>query len=524
MLSTTIIIFREILEIALIVGVLLAATAGVRYRSRLIWAGMAAGVFGSLVVAYFAEAISNAIQGMGQELFNAVILVLASALIGWTVVWMRRYGRQLTHHFKEVGRAVTQGERPLYTLAVVTMLAVLREGSEIVLFTYGVLASGEAVAGVVSGSLVGLALGVLAGAVIYYGLVKISARALFSVTSWLLIFLAAGMMSQAAAFLTSSGVLPEIVSPLWDTSKILSETNWLGQVLHTLLGYSERPSGMQIVAYILTLGGISMVLKFYGDAGSGKKNNGGGAPKKVVAALFMALSFGLLNFSSDAWATKKVYSPHVEQGEVEIEARGSYDFDDSDEKDGKQKQKYALGYGVNAWWFTELYFAVIEKSKGKDWEYESIEWANRFQLSEPGEWFVDTGLYFAYEFGVADEANDKIEGKLLLQKDLGDFVHIANLILESEVGGDAEEALEGGVAWSTRYRFQKWLEPGVEWHSDFGELGEGSSFEEQKHQLGPVIYGKIGDHIKYDVGYLFGVSDGAPDGMLKWIVEFEWHF
>jgi hypothetical protein len=233
----------------------------------------------------------------------------------------------------------------------------------------------------------------------------------------------------------------------------------------------------------------------------------------------------LIEGSNDALATKKVYSPHVVKGEFELEYRGGVDFDDNAKKDGKEKHKTAVGYGATDWWFTELYVARFEKANNNaDLEYEGLEWENRFQISEPGAWWVDLGLYVAYEFAVEDEHSDKIESKLLLEKEMNRFVHKANLILESEVGGDSEEALEGGVAWSTRYLLKEYFEPGVEWHGEFGAFEDDLSWDEQKHLLGPVIYGKIGDHVKYDVGYLFGVSDAAPQGELKWVVELEWHF
>jgi len=264
MLSLSIIVFREILEIALVLGVLMAATGGVRFARRLMAGGIAAGILGSLALAYFAETISGALQGTGQEVFNATVLFVAAGLIGWTVVWMRRHGRMLARRFKEVGSAITRGESPLYSLAIVTLLATLREGSEIVLFTYGVLASGEDVTGVVIGSSIGLVLGALAGAVLYYGLIRISTRTLFSTTGWLLIFLAAGMVSQGAALLASAGILPEIVSPLWDTSGVLSESSGFGQLLHTLLGYSQRPSGLQFLVYLATVLGLVLLMKQYG--------------------------------------------------------------------------------------------------------------------------------------------------------------------------------------------------------------------------------------------------------------------
>ena len=246
---------------------------------------------------------------------------------------------------------------------------------------------------------------------------------------------------------------------------------------------------------------------------------------KMAGLLGMFLLTGGLLSSQNAWATKKVYSPHVEKGELELEARGQYDFDNRESKDAGQKQKYAIGYGVTDRWFTEVY-GEWEKDPetGEGLEYEATDWENRFQLSEPGAWWADTGLYFEYEFASKSEHADKIEGKLLLEKQFGDFVHTVNFILEKEVNGKEEAGLEGGFAWSGRYRWKQWLEPGVEWHSDLGELNHTGDFDAQKHQLGPVIYGKLADHIKYDVGYLFGVTDAAPEGLFKWILEFEHRF
>ena len=89
MLSFAVIVFREILEISLVIGVLIAATRGLKNRKKWIGIGLGMGIVGSIVVAFFAEGISNAMEGMGQELFNATILILATILIGWTVVWMK---------------------------------------------------------------------------------------------------------------------------------------------------------------------------------------------------------------------------------------------------------------------------------------------------------------------------------------------------------------------------------------------------------------------------------------------------
>lgn len=519
MLSFAIIVFREVFEAALILGILLASTRGLQKRIPWIWIGILLGLSGSCVVAYFAQMISQALEGMGQEVFNASVLLIAAVLIGWMVVWMHGYGKTLTKELKEVGQNILKGSLPLYTLATVIALSVLRDGSEVVLFSYGILVSGQTLFSLVMGGLLGLGLGSAVGIILYYGLLKIPTGKLFSITNWLLILLAAGMVSQAVGFLSAAGFVPEIIYPVWDTSRIISDSSLMGQILHTLLGYNARPSAMQLICYFITFSGISLILKFYEQIFMGNNSS-----KKVVTAIFIFLTGLFLGTPQEAWATKKVYSPIVEKGELELEWRGGIDFDERKDKDNKQKQKYAVGYGVTDRWFTEIY-GEIEKNAGQEeFDFTTIEWENILQLFEQGQYWVDAGLYLAYETTVRDQDPEKLEAKILLEKSLPHFTHTANFIFEKEMGDGNEADLEGGFAWSSRYRWKEYLEPGIEFHAYFGELKESNSYQNQKHQLGPVIYGKLFNHVKYDIGYLYGITDAAPEGALKWIFEFEQHF
>ena len=529
MLSVAIIFFREILEIALVFTVLLVSTRGLAGGTKMAWIGVLAGTAGACVVAYFASALSAFAEGMGQELFNASVLFLAAILITWHIVWMSQHGRKMAKHFKEVGQSVTLGEKPIYVLAIVMAIAVLREGSEIVLFTYGMLIQGVAVPEALGGGALGLAAGVLTGVLLYYGLLQISPKRLFSVTSGLLILLAAGMVAQAVGFLSAAGWVPELISPLWDTSHFLSEKSLLGKVLHSLIGYSDRPTGAQFIAYLSTLGVITLFLKWFGDPSASEKNKS--ADKKVMASFLVIFSTGLLLTSHSAFAFPKVYSPIIQKGEVEIEHEGLYTFDKRNEKNRAQTEKFSIGVGVTDRWATEVYGEVENnREEGKGMDFQNVEWENRFQFFEQGQYWFDAGFYIAYEFAAKDRAADKLEAKLLLEKQLGDFVHTANLILEREVDGSVPEGEEkekhdwqGGVAWSTRYRWKQFLEPGIEVHYDAKELNKRHNFNEQELQVGPALSGKIGP-IKYDIGYLFGISDAAPDGVLKWIVEYELRF
>ena len=130
MLGALIIVFREVMEAGIIVGILLAVTKGVPGRGRWIAAGIGAGVAGATLLAVFAEQISSALAGIGQELFNAAVLAIAVVMLAWHNIWMARHGRELAAQMKEVGNAVAKGSRSLAAVAIVVAVAVLREGSE----------------------------------------------------------------------------------------------------------------------------------------------------------------------------------------------------------------------------------------------------------------------------------------------------------------------------------------------------------------------------------------------------------
>ena len=125
MLPTAIIVFREVLEAALIVGIVMAASRGALGRGLWVSGGIAAGVLGACLVALFAATIAAAAQGMGQELFDAGILFAAVCMLGWHNVWMSSHGRELAANAVKLGNEVRSGVRPLWALAFVVALAVL---------------------------------------------------------------------------------------------------------------------------------------------------------------------------------------------------------------------------------------------------------------------------------------------------------------------------------------------------------------------------------------------------------------
>ena len=261
MLGALVIVFREVIEAGLIVGIVMAATRGVAGRGRWVGFGILAGVLGAAVVAAFAGVISQAFEGAGQELFNASVLGLAVVMLMWHNAWMARHGREIAEEMLKVGAAVSKGAKPLTALAIVVGLAVLREGSEVVLFLYGIMASGTSGSALLVGGVLGIAAGAAFTGLTYVGLLAIPNRYIFSVTSWLIALLAAGMAAQAVQFLNNAGVLVALDRTVWDTSWLLSDGSLFGKLLHTLIGYTDRPTEMQLMTYIATLFAMFLLMR-----------------------------------------------------------------------------------------------------------------------------------------------------------------------------------------------------------------------------------------------------------------------
>ena len=262
MLASLIIVFREIVEAGLIVGIVLAATRGVAGRGRMVAGGVAGGVLGACLLAAFAGRLGALFDGSGQELFNATVLLGAVVMLTWHNVWMASHGREMARALRAVGARVQSGERPPAALAVVVGIAVLREGAEVVLFLYGVLSGGGTTAGEVAfGGALGLAAGAAVAVLMYGGLLAIPAARLFQATSWLITLLAAGMAAQAMAFLQQGGFAQVLQSPLWDTSGLLSEGSIPGRLAHTLVGYTDQPDGLQLLAWLATIAAITMLAR-----------------------------------------------------------------------------------------------------------------------------------------------------------------------------------------------------------------------------------------------------------------------
>lgn len=525
MLATAVIVFRETLEAALIVSIVMAACKGVRGRTLWVALGVAGGLVGSGLVAGFAGTLAQLASGMGQELFNATILMAAVLMLSWHTVWMAQHGRELAQNVSAISAEVVAHSRPLTALAIVVGVAVLREGSEVVLFLYGIASApgSDGALAMFIGGLLGTAAGVLVGMALYFGLLRIPLRYFFTATNGLLMLVAAGLAAQAAGFLVQADVLPPLVPMLWDSSWLLSESSIVGKLLHVLTGYVARPSGMQFLFYIATLtivGGLMMLTN----------------RKKLarVAAPLAALAFvagASVASAPPAHADFKVRSPIVDYRELEFEHNGSMTFDKKgSDKDDNGSYTYGVEYGVLPFLSIGLE-SEWASSAEDDMQRDASAIEAMFQLTPQGKYWADLGFFVEYEKPHARGEADKVEFGPVVQKEIPDLLgmdtlHTLNILASREIGANHSQATGLEVAWQSRVRLDPLFEPGFEYYGEVEDASEPGKLSEQEHRIGPMFAGlyRLGfanAKIKYELGYLFGLTSATENGALRWRFELE---
>lgn len=231
----------------------------------------------------------------------------------------------------------------------------------------------------------------------------------------------------------------------------------------------------------------------------------------------LALIFLLV--PAESYATRTVTSPYVDANTLKLKWKGGVTHDERESRDGAWSSKLSAEYGVSPIVSIEAEGDAENPGDRNDTDYVATSVKAKAQITKKGEYPVDVGARLSYEVNHAGDP-DTIEFKLILAKDSETFRHVANITLDREVGHDAQNDINGGISWSSRYKWTPAFEPGIEIYSNFGSLSDGTDFDDQDHGIGPVVYGKLTDRIKYEAGYIAGISDNAADGRAKVALEY----
>lgn len=260
MLSAVIIILREMLEICFIIGIISAALRNFRSKNKILAMGILGGGLISYILALGINYISGLFNNAGQEILNLLILLTSIICITLTLIWIKHHSKELKHKISAASERLMNNEAGIAAIILIIVLAISREGMEIILFLNGIYAAGTSIAELITGAAIGMALGSVTGILIYTGLLKINIKYFFRTINFMLILIAAGMASQAANYLIALDLFSFLSATVWDSSWLITEESSLGKILYNLLGYSSKPTELQVVLYLCTIISLCFIL------------------------------------------------------------------------------------------------------------------------------------------------------------------------------------------------------------------------------------------------------------------------
>ncbi len=263
MFKIALVVFRECLEIALLLGVILAVTKQLEKSRIYTIAGIMLGTVLAALFAFFTRTISVSFSGMGDEIINSGVILLTVILIGWTVVWMHGYGMMVKQNLNDLSLKISSGDSSYIMLVLIVATTILREGMEIIILVYSI-SSVETIDSnnYLLGLIIGMTSGFLLGITIYLGLVKLANQQyIFRISAILLMLIAGGFAAEAAGILTSSGIITIWSDQIWDSSWLISDRSIYGKFLNMVTGYIAKPKGLQVVFYVCTIALINILVE-----------------------------------------------------------------------------------------------------------------------------------------------------------------------------------------------------------------------------------------------------------------------
>jgi high-affinity iron transporter len=242
---------REGLEASLVVVILVAYLVKSGRQSLLhrIWTGVAIAIAVSLG---FGALLTFGPQGLSfeaQETIGGTLSIVAVGFVTWMVMWMARSSRGLSGELRgQIDKAADAG---WFSLVLVAMLAVGREGLETALFLWAATQAAAGTAAPLAGAALGLLTAVVLGLLIYRGALQLNLAKFFAWTGGVLILVAAGVLSYGVHDLQEAGVLPGLRSLAFDVSNVIDPASWLGTLLKGTFNFSPATTWLEAVVWLL---------------------------------------------------------------------------------------------------------------------------------------------------------------------------------------------------------------------------------------------------------------------------------
>ncbi len=249
MLPSVLVTLREGLEAALIIGILLGFVSKTKlfHLKKPILLGIGLGILASILTALFFSYIAGGFEGKNEEVFEGVIMLMATGIITYMIIWMQKQSSNENNHIEEKLLNATSNQN-VWSIFSLSFLAIYREGVEIVLFIGAIISTSTVLA-----SLVGAVIGLIGAIILSYLLFKTTVRlpiqSFFKTTGVLLIFIAAGLFAHGIHELQEAHVFPTMIEHLYDVNDILNEKGTFGSLFKAMFGYNGNPSLVEVLGY-----------------------------------------------------------------------------------------------------------------------------------------------------------------------------------------------------------------------------------------------------------------------------------
>ena len=263
-MAELIIVFREVLEATLIVGILYTFLKQTNQEESLarLWQGVLVALAASIVGSFLFQQFAGGFTGQAGKLFEGVVMIVAAGVLGTVIVWMAK-NKNIAEEIKGKAEQALSSNKVGLGIFLLAFISVFREGIETILFLYGVMMKQGGLS--ISLSLMGAAMGIGAGYLIFVQGKKVPLKTFFNVSSILLIFVASGMFAYGIHELESAGVIPDY-GRIWDINPpklpdgsypLMHDKGYVGSLLKGLFGYNGDPSLVELLAWIISLSGLS---------------------------------------------------------------------------------------------------------------------------------------------------------------------------------------------------------------------------------------------------------------------------
>jgi high-affinity iron transporter len=260
MLSGFLLAVREGVEAVLVLSIVVGVLQKIGHRELVssVWAGTGSAILGSLLIAVGLNWLGSAFSGPGEPLFEGSAMLLAAGILTWMNFWVRKHSGPLANKI-ESDASLENPSRARKALFFLAFFTVIREGAELAVFLLAVSLTASRFQEL-AGAVLGIAAAALLGWAFLSTARKINLKVFFRYTNAFMILFAAGLVGLSIGEFNEIGWIPAVVTPLWSLEHLLPDQSLVGQILHTLVGYTSSPSLSQVIAYLGFLGLLTFII------------------------------------------------------------------------------------------------------------------------------------------------------------------------------------------------------------------------------------------------------------------------